>query len=114
MNKRLVWNTKEVKEVMELLAEAGEVSEIELIFDRILTTREINDIGRRYKVLRMLEGKFSYADIMLETGMSTSAIARLSAKCGFGFQKSSKLAKPKKTRGPRRKVKLHYKGVRVR
>jgi uncharacterized protein YerC len=114
MNKRLVWDTKGVQEVMELLAETKEVSQVELIFDRILTTREINDIGRRYRVLRMLEKNHSYRDIMLETGMSTSAIARLSAKCGFGFRKSSKLAKPKKARYLKRKARLHYKGVRVR
>ena len=62
----------------------------------------------------MLEENKSYADIIIATGMSTSAIARLSAKCGFGFQKSSGIRKTKTSKQPRRRTKLRYKGVRIR
>ena len=114
VGKRLVWHNQEVADVVKLLAEVRTTEEVELIFDRILTTREINDAARRYKVLRMIEGGKSYADIMLATGMSSSVICRLSAKCGFGFQKSSGIRKTRTAKQPRKKTKLRYKGVRIR
>ncbi len=114
MNKRLIWHKKEVEDVVSLLVDTRKPEEVELLFDRVLTTREINDIARRYKVLKMLDAGRSYTDIIVETGMSSSAIGRLSAKCGFGFQKSSGLQKPKKTTPSKRTKKLKYKGVTIR
>ncbi|RJO61457.1 hypothetical protein C4544_03010 [candidate division WS5 bacterium] len=114
VGKRLFWHKKEIKEVVGLLVEAKTDTEVELIFDRILTTREINDVARRYKVLKMIEEGKSYADIMTETGMSSSVICRLSAKCGYGFQKSSGLRKPRSKGASSRKRTIKYKGVKVR
>ncbi len=112
-NPRMVWNTEGVREVMKLLVNCKKASEVEKIFDRILTTREINDIARRFKALTMIDEGSSYADIHMKTGMSPNTIARLSAKCGFGFSKSSGLAdkKAKKEYSPKRTLK--YKGVPV-
>lgn len=114
MNQRLIWHKKEIKEIIDLITETKSSREVEIIFDRIMTTREINDIARRYMVLRMLEDGKSYADIILKTGISSSVICRLSSKCGFGFQKSSGLKKQKNRKKKIAKtLKLNYKGVKI-
>ncbi len=91
MSKRLVWHDEEVVEVLDLILESKNRDELRNIFDRILTPREINDIGRRYKALKMIDEGRSYADIRTSTGMSPVTISRLGSKCGFGFQKAQVL-----------------------
>lgn len=114
MSKRLVWHDKEVLDVMALFADSKSIDEVRKIFDRVLTPREINDIGRRYQALMMIDEGKSYADIRLKTGMSPTTLNRLATKCGFGFRKSSGLPKPKKPRVPiKGKRTIKYKGVRV-
>ncbi len=114
MSKRLVWHTKEIREVTELLLSCKNAREIENIFDRVLTPREINDIGRRYKVLRMVDEGKTFTEIIQETGMSSVTISRITTKCGYGLQKSSGLKTTRKKPTPKRSIKLRYKGVRVR
>ena len=96
MSKRLVWHKEEIQRVIELLLSCKKKEEVELVFDRILTPREINDIARRHKALTLFDEGSSYSDIMAKTGMSSVTISRLSMKCGYGFRKSSGLKKPKK------------------
>lgn len=114
MSRRLIWHDKEVMEVMELLVSCQKVDEVRNIFDHVLTTREINDIARRYKVFTMIGNGSSYTDIKLATGMSSTAISRISSKCGFGFRKSLGIEKKPIKKSPARKIHLNYKGVRVR
>jgi len=109
----MVWHKDAIGEVVNLLVRSSKAEEVELIFDRVLTTREINDIGRRYRVLKMIEDGRSYTDIIMETGMSTTAISRLSAKCGFGFQKSSGIFRSRKAWKPKPRT-MRYKGVNIR
>ncbi len=112
-NQRMVWQKEGVQKVMEILAASKKVEEVEVVFDRLLTTREINDVARRFEVLMMLEKGQSYADIRLKTGMGPSTVARLSAKCGFGFSKVAGLPKQKIKKEYRSKRTLRYKGVPV-
>ncbi len=112
-SKRLVWHDKEVLDVMALLVDCQNINEVRKIFDRVLTPREINDIGRRYQALIMIDEGKSYADIRLKTGMSPTTLNRLATKCGFGFQKSSGLPKPKRSKTPAKGRTIRYKGVRV-
>jgi uncharacterized protein YerC len=113
MNKRLVWHKEDIQDVVRLLLDCKNKQEIEIVFDRILTPREINDIARRYKALTMIDEGKPYADIHLATGMSKVTISRLSAKCGFGFRKSAKLPKVKKVTRLQNTRTLKYKGVSV-
>lgn len=114
MSKRIVWHKKEVQEVVDLLLSCKKKEEVEKIFDRLLTPREINDVARRHKALTMIDEGKSYADIKLTTGMSGVTISRLSAKCGYGFRKSSGLSKPKKSSKVNQRYQtLRYKGVPV-
>ncbi len=112
MNRRLEWHKKEVEEVIKLLLSCKTAGEIEEVFDRILTPREINDIARRYQALLLLQQGKSYLDIKQETKLSNSTIARISGKIGYGFRKTVQEEKPqeeKEWKPPRREIK--YKGV---
>lgn len=116
MSRRLVWHKEEIQEVISLLLSCETNHDMEIIFDRVLTPREINDIARRYKTLKMIDDGKSYADIMQETGMSAVTISRLSMKCGYGFRKSSgikKINKKSSSMGYGRGMTLKYKGVSV-
>lgn len=115
MSQRLVWHKDEVRDVISLLLSCKTSEETEHIFDRILTPREINDIARRHKALTMIDEGKSYADIKLATGMSAVTVSRLSAKCGYGFKKSSGLSKTNNQRQMRQSSRktLKYKGVSV-
>jgi len=113
MSRRLVWHKDEIQEVIRLLLSCKNNEDIEIFFDRVLTPREINDIARRYKVLKMIDGGKSYADIMQETGMSAVTISRLSMKCGYGFRKSSGIKKVGKREPYGQRKTLRYKGVPV-
>ena len=116
MSKRYIWHKKNIEEVIDVLLGCKKREEVELLFDRILTPREINDISRRYKALRMLEEESSYSDVMVKTGLSSFTISRLSAKCGFGFRKSSgmkKVEKPKQKINNREYKTIKYKGIPV-
>lgn len=114
MSERLVWHKEGIQDVVELLLDCKNKQEIEVVFDRILTPREINDIARRYKALTMLDEGKSYTDIQLATGMSRVTISRLSAKCGYGFRKSSGLSKRSAASIKNNRRPLRYKGVLVR
>lgn len=114
MSRRLVWHKDEVKDVVKLLLSCKTEKEIEDVFDHILTPREINDIARRYKVFQMIDEGKSFTEILHETGMSSVTVSRLSQKCGYGFRKSSKIAKPKrKSADHLRRKTIRYKGVPV-
>jgi len=114
MSKRLLWHDKEVLDVMSLFVSCKNIDEVRKIFDRVLTPREINDIGRRYQALMMIDEGRPYSDIRIATGMSPTTINRLATKCGFGFRKSSGLSKPEKSKAPAQKRKpIRYKGVKV-
>lgn len=112
MSKRLIWHKEEIQEVIKLLLFCKNEEEVELIFDRILTPREINDIGRRYKVLKMIDEGKSFTEILMETKMSSTTISRISAKCGYGFRKTSGLKHIKKKPAKENKFKtIKYKGA---
>jgi len=113
MSERLVWHDKEILDVVDLVLRCKNRAEIRGIFDKVLTPREINDIGRRYKALTMIDEGRSYTDIRLATGMSPVTINRLGGKCGFGFRKSSGLSNQKKKGTSNYRKTLNYKGVKV-
>ncbi len=112
--RRLVWHKKDIEAVVDSLLSCKNRKDVEAIFDKILTPREINDMGRRHKVLTMVSQGKSYADIMLETSMSSVTVARISTKCGYGFQKSTKAIKPPKRKPSEKRPPLRYKGIKIR
>lgn len=85
-----IWYEKEIKQMLKEVAKANSVEEVSRLFDRILTSRELNDMGRRLKVLRMLEEGKTYLEIQEAVKVSPSIISRVGNKIGFGFRRSSK------------------------
>lgn len=115
MNKRLVWHTEAIRDVVNLLLGCKTKEDVEKVFDKVLTPREINDMARRHKVLTMIETGSTYTDIRKDTGMSSVTISRISMKCGYGFRKSSGLTNKQKAASKRETYKrtIRYKGVPV-
>jgi TrpR-related protein YerC/YecD len=85
MNK---WCEKEIVEAIEAIADCEDSVEVCGLFDVILTPREINDMARRYKIIRMLDEGCSYGEITRALGVSTVMISKVSSKIGYGFRRS--------------------------
>lgn len=85
MNK---WCEKEIAEMIKAVTECKNPAEVCEIFDAVLTTREINDMARRYKILNMLKQGNNYSDICITLGVSNDMISRVSTKMGYGFRRT--------------------------
>lgn len=114
MNK---WCGKEIQELLYLISTAKNKEEAHYLLDLILTPREINDMARRFKILKMLDEGKSYADIVAEIGVSRNTISRVSEKIGFGFRRCepSSLTRQGNAKFPYRLVmaKIKYKGAPI-
>jgi len=114
MNK---WCKKEIDELLSLIASTRNDQEVYFLLDLILTPREINDMARRLKVLKMLEDGKSYSDIVCEIGISRHTISRVSEKIGFGFRRSkSSFGRKQEKQKIRFKIvrsRVKYKGVQT-
>lgn len=81
------WFETEVREMVSLISATKTPAETRQIFEYILTPREINDMGKRLKILQMLAGGYSYSEIRNRLGVSSSLISRLSCHLGYGFRR---------------------------
>lgn len=106
-----LWNPRLVDKLVSKVFETKNKEELVSLMDRILTTREINDAARRLETIEMLDSGSSYAEIREKVGLSDPAIAKLSAKIGFGFRRG--VTQVEKTKSKRKKVTIlpRYKGV---
>lgn len=86
---RDTWFEKEIKDMLCVIAETKNTQEVERLFEKLLTPREINDMARRLKILEMLEEGNSYGQIRSKIGVSTAIISRLSYHVGYGFRRSN-------------------------
>jgi TrpR-related protein YerC/YecD len=108
------WFQKEVDLMIKTVGETKTKKELTDLFDQILTTRELNDMGRRLAVVNLLKAGKTYHEIAEQLKVAPTTIARISNKIGFGFrrnyQKLSQVNKldsnPKKRKSP-----LKYKGA---
>jgi TrpR-related protein YerC/YecD len=67
-------NTNELLEAFLMLRTRKELS---MFFRDILTSKEITEIGKRWKVARMLHENIPYTVIEKQTKMSSTTIARI-------------------------------------
>lgn len=86
MNKKSIKINRDIDELFKAFSKIESVSERQKFFFDLLTTEELNDIARRWKVANMLFKGVSFADIEAKTGMSSTTIARISKwlKKGYG------------------------------
>jgi TrpR-related protein YerC/YecD len=107
------WREKEIKEMIGYLSHKSS-TEIECVFDAILTPREINDMARRLKILKLLESGKTYSDIQMELGVSSEMISRVSSKIGYGFRRTyagPKLSSENTPKKSYRRSGIKYKGA---
>jgi TrpR-related protein YerC/YecD len=86
------WCEKEINELIETIATLKDSNEVEAVFDKIFTPREINDAAKRLAAIKMLEKGDSYSTISTVLGLSAGSISKLSLSLGYGFRRTNKNA----------------------
>lgn len=76
--------TKEVDDLLRVLAELDDEDTIFALLEDLFTIREIKDTSQRLTVARLLSAGKSYAAIEEETGASATTIARVSKCLSYG------------------------------
>lgn len=105
-----VWYEKEIKGMLKDVAGTKTVSEVEKLFDKILTPREINDMARRLAIGKMLAERKSYLEIQEALRVSPTIVSRVANKIGYGFRRTSSRAKKIGEREPAKPT-VKYKGL---
>ena len=54
------------------------------LFEDLFTIREIQDLGQRLEVARLLQAQSTYTDIVEKTGVSTATIGRVNRALNYG------------------------------
>jgi TrpR-related protein YerC/YecD len=93
---KLIKPEKDIKELFNAFSKIESPSERERFFYDLLTSDELNDIARRWKVATMLENKTPFSEIENKTGMSSTTIARISKWLKSGYGGMSRMIKKTK------------------
>ena len=72
------WNTKTTENLLEAILTLKNTNEAKKFFRDLLTEQEICEFGRRWQAAQMLSRKISYSEIEKKTGLSSTAVARIS------------------------------------
>ena len=54
------------------------------LFEDLFTIREIQDLGQRLEVARLLQSQSTYTEIVEKTGVSTATIGRVNRALNYG------------------------------
>lgn len=76
--------TREVEDLLNVLAGLNDPDEIFALLEDLFTIREIKDTSQRLEVARLLREGESYASIEKITGASATTIARVSKALNYG------------------------------
>lgn len=68
---------KDVNELFKVVVSLENVSEARKFLRDLMTEKELNEFGKRWKVARMLDEGITYVEIEKATGMSSTTIARI-------------------------------------
>src|SRR3989344_9627018 len=71
------WIKQDIDELFEAVLKLKNQSEARRFFRDLLTKKELIEFSQRWKVALMLHKKVPYTKIELETGMSSTTIARV-------------------------------------
>lgn len=84
------WLTPEVSQLFEVVLTLETQEEVKNFFRDLLTEKELAEFSLRWKVAQMLNQGVSYTEIVKETGMSSTTVARISKwlSNGMGGYKS--------------------------
>lgn len=76
-NKEDTWMNHDTEALFGAILKLKHVDEAKKFFRDLLTEKEIEEFGQRWKVARMLAEGTIYTTISKETGMSSTTIARI-------------------------------------
>lgn len=76
-NKEDAWINHDMEALFGAILKLKHVDEAKKFFRDLLTEKEIEEFGQRWKVARMLADGKIYTTISKETGMSSTTIARI-------------------------------------
>ena len=72
------WKNNETKDLFKAILELKSTDEVTNFFRDLMTEPEIIEFGKRWKAAQMLEQGKSYMQIVKETGLSSTTVARVS------------------------------------
>jgi len=78
MNKLGQWDNRNSGELFGAILELENVAEARRFFRDLLTEQEIIEFSNRWRAARMLSENKSYKDIIMQTGLSSRTVARIS------------------------------------
>lgn len=70
-------NTEEAKQLYSVIASITDEKEIKAFLRDLMTLEEMEEIVRRFRVVRLLNENVSYRNIAEETGVSTTTVTRI-------------------------------------
>lgn len=72
------WDNRKTEDLLKVILALKNGKEAKDFLRDLLTEKEILELGNRWKAARMLDDKIPYAEIIKETGLSSTTIARIS------------------------------------
>lgn len=77
-------NNNEIEGFFEAVLELESVDECKKFFEDICTIKEMESIGQRLEVAKMLKNGDTYTAIVAKTGASTATISRVNRCLNYG------------------------------
>ena len=77
-------NEEQLKLLTEALLSLKTEDEVRSLLSDLCTIREMQDLGQRLEVARLLRSQMTYSDIAQQTGASTATISRVNRSLNYG------------------------------
>ena len=77
-------NEEQLKLLTEVLLSLKTEDEVRSLLSDLCTIREMQDLGQRVEVARLLRRQMTYSDIAQQTGASTATISRVNRCLVYG------------------------------
>ena len=77
-------NEEQLKLLTEVLLSLKTEDEARSLLSDLCTIREMQDLGQRLEVARLLRRQMTYSDIAQQTGASTATISRVNRSLTYG------------------------------
>ena len=77
-------NEEQLKLLTEALLSLKTEDEVRSLLSDLCTIREMQDLGQRLEVARLLRSQMTYSDIAQQTGASTATISRVNRCLVYG------------------------------
>lgn len=71
------WNTKENSELVKALLSLRSVNQAQRFLRDLMTEKEITEFAKRFKAANMLSKNIAYTEIVKQTGLSSTTVARV-------------------------------------